>query len=198
MERKIGLAKRLPLGLGFLSFLSLGVSASAATLALTDWTTLPVPPGADHADTYRLPFALSVATPITQVELDYRNLPFVTGAGIHEIKSATFLFHSGDLASTTVFESTTERFWARIVFKTVPDRRLTGLTDSFAPAFAAYHGPSLGSALTSAQWTVTYADGSTQTADNGIIPEPGTLASLAVSVCWVMLIRRTNRASSAA
>lgn len=198
MKHKIGLVKRFALRLGTVSFLSLSVPASAAVLTLTDWTTLPFPPTASHADTYQLPFSLSATTPITQVEIDYRNQPFPTGAGIHTISSALFLFQSGDLASTTVFESTAERFWARIVFKTIPlDRRMTGLTNPSAPAFVAYHGGASGNALTSAQWTVTYANGSTQTSNNGIIPEPCTLASLAVSGSLAMLIRRRNRTGSA-
>lgn len=196
MKQNVGLVKRLALWVGAVSFLSLSVSASAAVLTLTDWTTLPVPPGATHADTYLLPTDISLSTtnPITQVEIDYQNVPFVPGGLNHEIKSAAFLFNSGDLASTTVFESTTQRFWARIVFKTTPvDRRMTGLTNRFEPAFAAYHGSQ--NTLTSALWTVTYANGATQTSNNGIIPEPCTLASLAVSASLAMLIRRRNRAS---
>lgn len=198
MKQKIGLVKRLALWLGAVSFLSLSVPASAAVLTLTDWTTLPFPPGAGHADTYQLPFSLSATTPITQVEIDYQNKPLPPGLGIHTITSALFLFNSGDLASTTVFESTAERFWARIVFKTLPDRRLTGLTNPSEPAFVAYHGGASGNALTDARWTVTYADGTTQTRSNGIIPEPCTMASLAVSASLAMLIRRRNRASSGA
>lgn len=196
MKHEIGLVKRFALWLGAVSFLSLSVPASAAVLTLTDWTTLPVPSGATHADLYSLPFDISLSTtnPITQVEIDYTNVP--SGAGLHEIKSAAFLFQAGDLASTTVFESTALRFWARIVFKTAPDRRMTGLTDRFAPAFAAYHGSP--NTDTSALWTVTYANGTTQTTNNGIIPEPGALASLAVSASLSMLIRRRNKTGSVA
>jgi hypothetical protein len=200
MKQEIVLVKRCARWLGAVGFLAMSVPASAAVLTLMDWTTLPVPPGADHADLYELPLeiALSGAMPITQVEIDYQNHPFVTGAGIHEIKSAAFLFASGDLASTTVLENTTERFLARIVFTISPiNRWLTGLTDRFAPAFAAFHGPALGSATTSAKWTVTFQNGTTQTAYNGIIPEPRTLVWLAVSATLAMFIRRTNRANSA-
>lgn len=180
--------------------LSVSNAASAATLTLTDWTTLPFPSGADHADTYSLPFeiALSLANPITQIEIDYQNNPFVPGIGIHEIKSAAFLFQSGDLASTTVFESTTERFWARIVFRTSPtDRRLTALADPLAPAFVAFHGSAFGSATTSATWTATYLDGSTRIGYGGIIPEPNTAGGIAVCLCLAMLIRKANRTSAA-
>lgn len=199
MKRESGLVKWIAPWLGAVSLISLNFSASAATLTLTDWTTLPFPSGANHADTYALPFTLSLANPVTQIEIDYQNLPFVPGMGIHEIKSAEFLFKSGDLASTTVFENTTERFWARIVFKTSPtNRRLTALADPFAPAFVAFHGSTFGAASTSANWTVTYLDGSTQTNNNGIIPEPRTSVWMAVSATLALFIRRTNRASTAA
>ena len=174
--------------------------ASAATLTLTDPSTLPFPPGADHADRYSFPFeiALSLTNPITRIEMDYRNQPFVPGMGIHEIQSAAFLFQSGDLASTTVFESTTERYWARIVFKTIPDRRLTALAAPFSPAFVAFHGSAFGSATTSALWTVTYQDGTTQTSNGGIIPEPGTSAWIAVSATLALCARRTKRQRTSA
>lgn len=200
MNRKIKLMKRLSSWLISVSFLSMGVSASAATLTLTDWTTLPFPSGATHADTYQFPtfdFPLSAANPITQIEMDYRNVPvFNSSPGDHEIKSAQFLFSSGDLATTTVLESTADKFWVRILFKTLPDRRLTGLSNPFSPAFVAFHGGP--NTFTSAQWTVTYQDGTTKTSNGGIIPEPGTPAWIAVSAILALCIRRTNRTSTAA
>lgn len=194
MRRKI-----VAWALGVVGFLSPGVPGSAAVLTLLDWNTIVVSPGADHADVYEIPIEiqLSEAMPVTQIEIDYLNLPFVSGMGIHEIKSAQFLFNAGDLASTTVFENTPERFRALIVFNTVPDNRwLTRLTDRFAPAFAAYHGPASGSATTSAKWTVTFQNGATQTAFNGIIPEPSVLAALSFSCLAWLSRRRACRATS--
>jgi hypothetical protein len=181
--------------------LSFTLPASAATLTLTDWTTLPFPPNADHADTYDFPyyaFTLYGILPITQIEMAYDNNPFVSGAGIHEIKSAAFLFSSGDLASTTVLESTVDRFRALIIFKTSPDRRLTGLAAPSDAAFVAYHGPSFGSATTSALWTVTYSNGSTESFDNGIIPEPGPSLWIAVSATLALCTRRAKRPRASA
>lgn len=185
--------------MGLVGCMLLGFStwntASAAVLTLLDWTSIPVPSGANHADLYEFPhwaFPLTSANPITQVEMDYNNLPFVEGMGIHEIKSAQFLFNSGDLATTAILMNTTERYWARIVFIT-PFKKLTGLTDTRAPAFLAYHGPSFGSALTSALWTVTYQDGTTLTADNGIIPEPGCAAFIAIASTMGLFQRRVPR-----
>lgn len=180
----------VPVACALLGF-STGGTVSGAVLTLVDWTSIPVPPTTDHADLYEFPswaFPLTSANPITQVEIDYNNLPFVSGMGIHEIKSAQLLFNSGDLATTNVFTNTTERYWARILF--TPSKRLTGLTNPSAPAFLAYHGPHLGSALTSAQWTVTYQDGTTLTANNGIIPEPGSAAFFAFSVSLGLFRRR--------
>jgi hypothetical protein len=195
---KVMLTNLLPPWRIAVSFLSLGVSASAATLTLSDWTTLPFPADT-HADTYMFPsydFPLSAANPITQIEMDYRNVPHVMSSlGDHEIKSASFLFSSGDLASTTVQESTGDKFRVMILFRTVSGRTLTGLSNPYAPAFVAFHsGPNT---FTSAQWTVTYRDGTIKTSNNGIIPEPSTQTWIAVSATLAMCIRRTNRASSA-
>ena len=195
MKRKFRPLKQVYPRLVVAGVLSFGLPASAATLTLTDPSTLPFPPDADHADRYSFPFeiTLSLTNPITRIEMDYQNSPFVPGVGIHEIKSAAFLFQSGDLASTTVLESTTERYRALIVFKTVPDRRLTALAAPASPAFVAYHGPTFGSATTSALWTVTYLDGSTKSFNNGIIPEPGASAWIAVSATLALCARRTKR-----
>jgi hypothetical protein len=177
------------------SFLSWSAPASAATLTLTDWTTLPFPSGASHADTYLFPsfdFPLSTANPITRIEMDYRNVPlFNSSPGDHEIKSAQFLFNSGDLATTTVLESTADKFWVSILFKTIPDRRLTGLSNPSAPAFVAFHGSP--NTFTSAQWTVTYQDGTIRTSNGGIIPEPGTPAWIAVFATLALCTRRMKR-----
>lgn len=177
---------------GALALLATSGLASSAVLTLTDVTTIPVPPGT-HADAYELPSELfEPGKPITTLEVDYLNQPFVPGIGIHEIQSATFLFQASDLASTTVLESTVDRFWALIVFKTVPDRRPTGLTNPAAPALVAMHGNfGLGSATTLAKWTATYADGSTLTAYNGIIPEPSTV-TIALLSAGMALTRRTR------
>lgn len=170
--------------------------ARSAVLTLTDVTTVPIPPGA-HADAYQIPSELfGPGKPIATLEVDYLNQPFVPGVGIHEIESATFLFQASDLASVTVLESTDDRFRALIVFKTVPDRRPTGLTNPASPAMVAMHGPSMGSATTLVEWTATYADGSTLTAFNGIIPEPSTAAIALLSVGMAMTRRSRGRVGS--
>ncbi|MEO5914181.1 MAG: hypothetical protein ABIS50_08110 [Luteolibacter sp.] len=186
--------------LGAAGLLYLSQPISAAVLTLLDWTTVPVPSGTDHSDTYTLPWdinsLLAGGRTITSLELDYNNLPLVSGLGIHQILGAAFLFKSSDLASTTVIESTAERYWARIVFKTVPtNRQLNGLTNQNAPAFVAMHTNAFGSATTSAYWTATFSDGSTSSSNNGIIPEPCGLALISVSAVFA-IFRRTNRRGS--
>lgn len=160
-------------------------------LTLTDVTSVAVPPGT-HADVYELPAELFVpGKPIATLEVDYVNVPFVPGVGIHVIESATFLFQASDLASVTVLESTVDRFWVMIVFNTDPDRRPTGLTNPTAPALVAMHGGVNGGATTGVEWTATYSDGSTLTAYNGIIPEPSTV-TIALLSAGMALIRRSR------
>jgi len=165
-------------------------AASAAVLTLLDWTTIPVPSGT-HPDRYELPyeflFPISGKT-ITTVELDYRNLPMVSGE--HGIQSVAFLFSPGDVFSTTVFESTSERYWARVQFK--PSRVITDLSNPFSPAFVAMHGP-YSTAFTSAQWTVTYTDSTTATSNNGIVPEPACAAFIAFFSTATLFRRRRSR-----
>ncbi|GAA5128253.1 PEP-CTERM sorting domain-containing protein [Luteolibacter yonseiensis] len=195
MKYKIAFPGRLASWLGIMSVLCLSLPASAATLILRDWASLPFPPDATHADRYPFPneFTLSETNPITQIEMDYRNLPNIPGVGIHEIKSAAFLFAPADVASTTIFENTAERFWARIVFRTAGgDRRLTGLNDPSAPSFVAFHGSAAGGANTSTKWTVTYLNGATAVYDNGIVPEPGTMAVVAISAVLGLSCRRRH------
>lgn len=181
---------------GALALLATTGLASSAVLTLTDVSSVPVPPGT-HADAYEIPSELfTPGKPIATLEVDYLNQPFVPGVGIHEIQSATFLFQASDLASTTVLESTVDRFWALITFKTVPDRRPTGLTNPTAPALVAMHGSANGSATTLAKWTATYSDGSTLTAFNGIIPEPSTVTIALLSAGMVLTRRTRTRARS--
>ncbi len=176
---------------GALALLATTGLASSAVLTLTDVSSVPVPAGT-HADAYELPSELfAPGKPIATLEVDYLNSPFVPGVGIHGIESATFLFQASDLASTTVLESTVDRFWVLIMFKTVPDRRPTGLTNPTAPALVAMHGGVNGGATTQTKWTATYSDGSTLTAYNGIIPEPSTVA-IALLSAGLALIRRTR------
>lgn len=181
--------------MGLVGCMLLGFStwntASAAVLTLLDWTTVPIPSGA-HPDRYTLPydllFPISGKT-ITTVEMDYQNQPFVPGD--HPIQSIAFLFASGDVLSTTVFESTSQRYRARVVFK--PTSYFTNFTDPFAPALVAMHGPIGGGTLTSAQWTVTYTDSTTATSNNGIIPEPGSAAFIAIASTIGFFRRRVPR-----
>jgi len=177
-----------------LGFIHSSESTSGAVLALTllDWTTVPIPSGA-HADRYPLPNSLLAGTGkiITTVELDYTNLPNVSGD--HPIQSAAFLFDPDDVSSVTVFVSTSQRYWARVVLN---DPWLTSFTNPFAPAFVAMHGPIGGGTDTSAHWTVTYLDSTTASSNNGIIPEPASVALVAMSATAGFLRRRPNRTFS--
>ncbi len=187
---------------GTACLLCLSQPASAAVLTLLDWTTVPVPAGA-HPDLYPLPAELigTAANPVVTVEIDHRNLPNVAGMGVHEIQSAAFLFKATDLVNFTIIENTSERFWARVQFAGA--RRMTGLADNFAPAFVAMHGTPFpagvpkGGADTSANWTVTYLNGSTASANDGIIPEPGTSTCLALSAGLILFLRRKTRPGAA-
>ncbi len=180
--------------LGIGSLLCLNMTASAAVLTLVDWTTIPVPSGA-HADRYTLPNNLigTEANPVTTVEIFYHNDPLLIGSGIHEIQSANFLFQPSDVMSLTVIECTAEIYWARVVFN--PSRNMTGLSNGNDPAFVAMHSNGINSS-TAADWTVTYLNGSTQSSNNGIVPEPCGAALLSVSLIFVTFRRKIDRRQS--